>query len=66
MSIEKVWIEEGCLADGICNDLCPGVFGLDDNGEAYVRDDADFIEHEDCIRDAARECPVEIIHFDER
>ncbi len=65
MAIKKVWIEEGCIADGICNDLCPGVFDLDDNGEAFVKDDADFAENEDCIREAAEQCPVEIIRFSE-
>lgn len=65
MAIKKVWIEEGCIADGICNDLCPEVFGLNDDGEAYVLDDADFDENEQGIKDAANECPVEIIKYEE-
>ena len=65
MAIKKVWIEEGCIADGICNDLCPEVFGLDDDGEAFVEDNADLEGNEDGIKDAAKECPVQIIKFEE-
>lgn len=65
MAIKKVWIEEGCIADGICNDTCPEVFELDDAGEAYVVKDADLNENEDGIKDAAEQCPVEIIRFEE-
>ena len=65
MTVKKVWIEEGCIADGICNDLCPDVFGLDENGEAYVQDGADFNANVQCIKDAAEECPVEIIKYKE-
>ena len=65
MAIKKVWIEEGCIADGICNDLCPAVFDLNDDGEAVVRDDAVFEGNEDDIKEAADQCPVEIIKFEE-
>lgn len=65
MTVKKVWIEEGCIADGICNDLCPEVFGLDDDGEAFVEKDANFDENVQGIKDAAEECPVEIIKYEE-
>ncbi|MFW6310337.1 MAG: ferredoxin [Prolixibacteraceae bacterium] len=65
MAIKKVWIEEGCIADGICNEICPEVFGLDDAGEAFVKKDADFSANEEGIKDAAEQCPVEIIRFEE-
>ncbi len=65
MAIKKVWIEEGCIADGICNELCPEVFGLDDNGEAYVKDGVNFNDYEDGIKDASEQCPVEIIKYEE-
>lgn len=65
MAIKKVWIEEGCIADGICNEICPEVFELDDAGEAYVQKDADLDANEDGIKDAAEQCPVEIIRFEE-
>jgi len=65
MAIKKVWIEEGCIADGICNDVCPDVFGLNDDGEAFVEDGADYDANEDDIKEAAEQCPVEIIRFEE-
>jgi len=65
MAIKKVWIEEGCIADGICNDVCPDVFGLNDDGEAFVEDGADLNANEDDIKEAAEQCPVEIIRFEE-
>ena len=65
MAIKKVWIEEGCIADGICNEICHEVFGLDDAGEAFVEKDADLSANEEGIKDAAEQCPVEIIRFEE-
>ncbi|HKJ41785.1 MAG TPA: ferredoxin [Sunxiuqinia sp.] len=65
MAIKKVWIEEGCIADGICSDLCPAVFDLNDDGEAFVKDDAVFDGNEIDIKEAAESCPVEIIKFEE-
>lgn len=64
MAVKKVWIEEGCIGDGICNEACPGVFELNDDGEAFVKDDAD-LSDVDGIKDAAEQCPVEIIKYDE-
>jgi ferredoxin len=65
MTIRKVWIEEGCIAAGYCNETCPAVFGLSDFGEAFVEDDAVFEYNEDGIREAARNCPVKVIKFEE-
>lgn len=65
MAVKKVWIEEGCIADGICTDICPAVFDLNDDGEAFVKDDADLSEV-DSIKEAAEQCPVEIIRYEEQ
>ncbi|MGM0529953.1 MAG: ferredoxin [Bacteroidota bacterium] len=65
MAIKKVWIEEGCIADGICQEICPDVFGEDDEGEAYVIEGADLNANEDCIKEAAEECPAEVIKYEE-
>jgi ferredoxin len=36
----KVWIEqEYCTGDGLCEELCPQVFRLADDGLAYVMED---------------------------
>lgn len=65
MAIKKVWIEEGCIAAGFCNEICPEVFGLSDFGEAYIEDDAIFEENENGIREAAKNCPVKVIKFED-
>lgn len=62
MAIKKVWIEEGCISCGLCESICPDVFEMPD--EAHVIVGSDFEANEDCIRDAAESCPVEIIKFE--
>ncbi len=65
MAIKKVWIEEGCTACALCEELCPEVFELGDADEASVKEGADFGENEGCIKEAAEECPVEVIQYEE-
>ncbi len=65
MAIKKVWIEQGCIAAGYCNEACPEVFGLDAFGEAFIEDDAVFEPNEAGIREAAKNCPVKVIKFEE-
>ena len=64
MAIKNVWIEQGCIAAGFCNEACPEVFGLDDFGEAYIEEDAVFEAYEKGIKEAAKNCPVKVIKFD--
>jgi ferredoxin len=63
MAITKVWIAEGCAASGICSSLCPQVFVLKDI--AHVREDVDFSDYEEPIREAADNCPMEVVKFSE-
>jgi len=53
---------EGC---SICVDVCPDVYELDDNDQAYVKVDPipDDIEAE--CRDAADQCPTQAIEIEE-
>jgi ferredoxin len=62
MSINKVWIVEGCISCGLCSDVCPEVFKLED--VAVVREGADFSAHENEIRESADSCPTEVIKYD--
>lgn len=62
MAISKVWIEEGCTACGLCEELCPEVFTVDD--EATVKEGVDYSEFEDQIVEAAENCPVEVIQHE--
>lgn len=64
MSISDVEIVEGCILDGICVEICPEVFEMGPE-TAEVIEDADFDANEDCIRESADECPVDVIIVEE-
>ncbi|RLE12018.1 ferredoxin, partial [Candidatus Aerophobetes bacterium] len=52
MAIIEVWIDEdACTGCGLCEDTCPDVFEVDD--VARVKEDADFNEFEEEIKEAA-------------
>jgi ferredoxin len=62
MAITKVWIEEGCTACGICEEICPEVFEMDD--EAQVKEGVDYAAYEDKIVECAENCPAEVIKYE--
>lgn len=64
MSIISVTVEDGCISCGLCEEKAPKVFEVDD--VSTVIEGADFLENEDGIREAADECPVEVIVFEEQ
>ncbi|HQH42092.1 MAG TPA: ferredoxin, partial [Bacteroidales bacterium] len=51
MAIKKVWIEEGCTACGLCQDICPEVFVVED--QARVVEGVDYAAFEAQIKEAA-------------
>jgi ferredoxin len=72
----KVWIDQDlCTGDGLCEEICPSVFTLLDDGLAYVKQDgvvqnspggaegvaAVPAELEDAVVEASEECPGECI-----
>jgi ferredoxin len=72
----KVWIDQDlCTGDGLCEEICPSMFTLLDDGLAYVKKDgaaqnnpggADGVvdvpaEFEDAVVEASEECPGECI-----
>ncbi len=63
MAINKVWIEDGCTSCGLCQDICPEVFVVEDT--ATVIEGVIFDKFDEQIRDAADSCPVEVIKFSE-
>jgi len=63
MAISKVWVEDDCIACGVCEDLCPNVFFVED--KSNVKEDATFADFEDQIKEAAASCPVEVIKYEE-
>jgi ferredoxin len=61
--MKKVWVDEECIACGACVELCPDVFELE--GEiAGIVEGAD-LSLDDEIIEAAEECPVDAIHYQE-
>lgn len=75
----KVWIDQDlCTGDGLCEEICPSVFTLLDDGLAYVKEGADVksnpggadgvavvpAEFEDAVVEASEECPGECIFIE--
>jgi len=63
MKIAKVWVEDGCISCGVCEDICPQVFLIKDI--STVIEDINFSEYDAKIREATDGCPVEVIKFSE-
>lgn len=63
MAVIKVWIEDGCTACGLCEEICPEVFKLEE--EATVLKGVDYAAYTDKIKEAADSCPVEVIKYSE-
>lgn len=72
----KVWIDQDlCTGDGLCEEICPSVFTLLDDGLAYVKQGDTVLNSpggsaqmadvssdlEDAVTEAAEECPGECI-----
>jgi ferredoxin len=62
MSIRRVWIEDGCTACGLCTEICPQVFEMQDL--ATVIKGVNYSDYEPQIKDAAENCPVEVIKYE--
>jgi ferredoxin len=62
MTISKVWIVEGCISCGLCSEICPDVFELED--VAVVRDGADYNANANQVVESAESCPVEVIKYE--
>ena len=56
----RVWIEEGCISCGLCENVCPEVFKLNEDGLSEVIAEPES-EDEDNVREAADGCPVSVI-----
>ena len=76
----KVWIDQDlCTGDGLCEEICPDVFTLQDDGLAYVKEGVDVQNNpggsqsmvsvpsslEDAVTEAAEECPGECIFIEQ-
>ena len=48
--------EDLCTGCGLCEEICPAVFELGDDGLSHVIGDCE--ENMDCCQEAADSCPV--------
>jgi ferredoxin len=66
LTILKVWIEPGCIVCNACESDCPEVFHVEPDGST-IRPEALNVEFlrllSESVRQAAEECPVEVIKF---
>jgi ferredoxin len=75
----KVWIDQDlCTGDGLCEEICPSVFTLLDDGLAYVKDGDTVMNEpggaqqmvtvsanlEAQVQEASEECPGECIFIE--
>ena len=75
----KVWIDQDlCTGDGLCEEICPSVFTLLDDGLAYVKQGDAVMsspggaeglavvpaDMEDAVTEASEECPGECIFIE--
>lgn len=54
-----------CIGCGNCEDTCPEVFRLEDDGLAHVLVEDPGPDLYGCVRDAADSCPVDAITIEE-
>jgi ferredoxin len=62
MALKKVEIIDGCIACGLCAEICPEVFEMDDT--ATVIKGVNYSDHENQVKEAAESCPVEVIKYE--
>ena len=57
--------EDLCIGCGACEDVCPDVFRLEDDGLSHVITENPSEELYECIRDASDGCPTSAITITE-
>ena len=56
----KVTIDQdACIGCGNCQDVCPEVFAIGDDGKSHVKTGAPL--NKECVQEAADNCPVTAI-----
>lgn len=53
--------QETCIGCGLCPDICPDVFAMDDNNKAETIVSTVAEKDESCAQEAAESCPVDAI-----
>ncbi|MDR1509325.1 MAG: ferredoxin [Synergistaceae bacterium] len=54
---------DSCIGCGVCMQICPAVFGLDDDaGKALLLNEEAISGHEELIKEAMDSCPIGCIN----
>ena len=61
--MEAMVDQDTCIGCGLCTEMLPEVFEMNDMGKAQVREDHAEVEP-DPLREAALSCPVNAIHVE--
>lgn len=61
----KAIVDDKCIGCGLCPQICPEVFEMNDQNLAIVKVDPVPPQVEDTCREAASSCPVEAIQLEE-
>ena len=58
--------EELCTGEGVCEEICPEVFRVDEERDiaVIIKEDLDEID-EECVSEAVESCPSEAIILEE-
>jgi len=56
--------EELCIGCGMCENICPDIFELKDDGKSHVKVNPIPEEFEKCTLEAEKECPVGAITYE--
>jgi ferredoxin len=54
-----------CIGCALCEDTCPAVFKIEDDGYSHVIDEDPPEDQWDCARESADICPTEAITIEE-
>lgn len=55
--------QDACIGCGLCPDICPEVFEMNDDEVAQTKVDVIPEASEECAREAAESCPVDAIEI---
>ena len=71
MTIRKVWIDEGCIACNLCQDLVPEVFEVPPGSTSRTKKGHERLlerdsQMEERVQEAVDSCPVEVIHAERK